>query len=123
MQQIQSLLLDLPVHFSSFSDQDKSLSTQCTLMTENECWISFNVVAGETGTTAYNLQIYGEICIRPDSWWSASLSERESHLFLFLRRRLSRSSQDPHHYSGGFPFHCVHWSGLAGGVEGAGVSP
>lgn len=70
--------------FIFFSDQDKSLSTQCTLMTENECWISFNVVAGETGTTAYNLQIYGEFCIRPDSWRSTCLSERDSHLFLFF---------------------------------------
>lgn len=32
---------------------------QCTMMTENECWISFNVVGGEKGTTAYNLQMYG----------------------------------------------------------------
>lgn len=47
------------IFINTTSDQDKSLSTQCTLMTENECWISFNVVAGETGTTAYNLQIYG----------------------------------------------------------------
>lgn len=52
---------------SPFSDQDRSLSTQCTLMTENECWISFSVVAGETGTTAYNLQIYGGPCVRADS--------------------------------------------------------
>lgn len=33
---------------------------QCTVMTANECWISFNVVGGETGTTAYNLQIHGK---------------------------------------------------------------
>lgn len=45
-------------HF--FSDYDKSSSMHCTLMTENECWISFNVVGGETGIMAYNLQIYGK---------------------------------------------------------------
>lgn len=44
-------------HFHS--DYDKSPSMQCTMMTENECWISFNVVGGEKGTTAYNLQMYG----------------------------------------------------------------
>ncbi|XP_023279369.1 integrin beta-6-like [Seriola lalandi dorsalis] len=44
-------------HF--LSDYNKSPSMPCTLMTENECWISFNVVGGETGTTAYNLQMYG----------------------------------------------------------------
>lgn len=45
-------------HF--LSDYDKSPSTQCTLMMENECWISFNVVGGEAGATAYNLQMYGK---------------------------------------------------------------
>lgn len=30
-------------------------------MTENECQISFNVVASETQTTAYNLQKYGKV--------------------------------------------------------------
>nr|XP_019969056.1 PREDICTED: integrin beta-6-like [Paralichthys olivaceus] len=44
-------------HF--LSDYDKSSSLSCKLMTENECWISFNVVGSETGTTAYNLQMYG----------------------------------------------------------------
>lgn len=108
--------------FIFFLDQDKSLSTQCTLMTENECWISFNVVAGETGTTAYNLQIYGEVCVSPGSQWSQSPCEWESHLVLFPRRRLSGSSQNAHHHSGGLPLHRVHWSDLAGGVEGTGVS-
>lgn len=42
------------------SDYDKSPSMQCTLMMENECWISFNVVGGETGATAYNLQMYSK---------------------------------------------------------------
>ncbi|CAB1458070.1 unnamed protein product [Pleuronectes platessa] len=40
-------------------DYDKTSSLSCTLMTENECWISFDVVESETGTTAYNLQMYG----------------------------------------------------------------
>lgn len=44
----------------SFSDYDKSASLQCTVMTEKECWISFNVVESETRTVAYNLEIYGE---------------------------------------------------------------
>lgn len=43
-----------------FSDYDKRASLQCTVMTENECWISFSVVASETRAIAYNLQIYGE---------------------------------------------------------------
>ncbi|XP_074523046.1 integrin beta-6 [Halichoeres trimaculatus] len=47
------------VSINTTADYDKSASTQCTLMTENECWISFIGVAGETGITAYNLQIYG----------------------------------------------------------------
>ncbi|XP_029954227.1 integrin beta-6 isoform X1 [Salarias fasciatus] len=41
------------------ADYDKSVSLPCTLMMENECWVSFNTMQGETGTTAYNLQIYG----------------------------------------------------------------
>ncbi|XP_031702106.1 integrin beta-6 [Anarrhichthys ocellatus] len=41
------------------ADYDKSASMQCTLMMENECWISFGVVGGETGTTAYDLQMHG----------------------------------------------------------------
>ncbi|XP_037835857.1 integrin beta-6 isoform X2 [Kryptolebias marmoratus] len=41
------------------ADGDKSSSVACTLMMENECWVSFNVVENETGTTAYNLQMYG----------------------------------------------------------------
>lgn len=44
-------------HF--FSDYDKSSSMQCRLMMENECWIAFNVAGSETGTTAYNLHMYG----------------------------------------------------------------
>lgn len=66
-------------HSHFFSDQDNSLSMQCTVMTEDECWISFNVVGGETGTTAYNLQIYGKMYISVDSEtsepnWSPSKS-------------------------------------------------
>lgn len=47
------------ISINTSADYDKSPSMQCTLMTENECWISFNVVGDETGTTAYDLQIYG----------------------------------------------------------------
>ncbi|XP_034536798.1 integrin beta-6 [Notolabrus celidotus] len=47
------------VTINTTADYDKSASMQCTLMTENECWISFSVVAGETGIMAYSLQIYG----------------------------------------------------------------
>uniref|UniRef100_A0A3Q1GM94 Integrin beta n=1 Tax=Acanthochromis polyacanthus TaxID=80966 RepID=A0A3Q1GM94_9TELE len=42
-----------------FSDYDKSRSTPCRLMMENECWMSFHVLQDETGTSAYNPQIYG----------------------------------------------------------------
>ncbi|XP_047436583.1 integrin beta-6 [Mugil cephalus] len=38
---------------------DKSPSMPCSLMMKNECWVSFNVVQDETGSTAYNLQTYG----------------------------------------------------------------
>lgn len=47
--------------FSFHSDYDKNPSMQCKLMMADECWISFNVVGGETGTTAYNLQMYGKL--------------------------------------------------------------
>lgn len=48
----------------SFSDYDKSASLECAVMTENECRISFNVVASETQTTAYDLQMYGKVTAR-----------------------------------------------------------
>uniref|UniRef100_A0A8C4NN09 Integrin beta n=2 Tax=Dicentrarchus labrax TaxID=13489 RepID=A0A8C4NN09_DICLA len=41
------------ISINTTADYDKSSSMQCTLMTENECWISFNVVGGETGTTSH----------------------------------------------------------------------
>lgn len=47
------------ISFNATADYDQSQSLPCTLMMDNECWVSFNVVQGETGTTAYNLQIYG----------------------------------------------------------------
>lgn len=62
----------------SFSDYDKSASLQCAVMTENECRISFNVVASETQTTAYNLQIYGDFTAK-----KTSFSEME---FLYLNQ-------------------------------------
>ncbi|CAF99789.1 unnamed protein product, partial [Tetraodon nigroviridis] len=51
------------ISINTTADYDKSTSLQCTVMTENECQISFNVVASETQTTAYNLRIYG--CPKP----------------------------------------------------------
>lgn len=45
------------------ADYDKGPSTHCTLMTDDECWISFKVVSGDMGTVAYDLEIYG--CPRP----------------------------------------------------------
>ncbi|KAM8895404.1 integrin beta-6 isoform 1-T1 [Spinachia spinachia] len=47
------------ISVNTTADHDRSPSMQCTLMMENECWISFNVVEGETGTTAYDLQMLG----------------------------------------------------------------
>ncbi|XP_061743300.1 integrin beta-6 isoform X1 [Nerophis ophidion] len=37
---------------------EESPSMQCTLMSDNECWISFSVLASDT-TTVYNLHMYG----------------------------------------------------------------
>ncbi|XP_058486137.1 integrin beta-6 [Solea solea] len=49
----------LKIHINT-TDYDNSPSMPCSLMTENECWISFNVMESETGTTtAFNLQMYG----------------------------------------------------------------
>lgn len=70
-------------HSPLFSDYDKSPSMQCTVMTENECWISFNVVGGETGTTAYNLQMYGKFYTpweTDEAKWSSSVSLISSSL-------------------------------------------
>ncbi|KAM9861364.1 integrin beta-6 isoform 2-T2 [Aulostomus maculatus] len=47
------------VSINTTAEYDKSPSKQCTLMTENECWMSFSVEGSETGTTVYNLQMYG----------------------------------------------------------------
>lgn len=47
------------VHIS-LSEYDESQSMQCTLKSENDCLISFSVVAGDMGNTAYNPQIYGK---------------------------------------------------------------
>lgn len=55
---------------------------QCTLMTENECWISFNVVGGEAGTTAYNLQMYGKLYNNVENRSNKREFCRESHLIL-----------------------------------------
>ncbi|XP_028291770.1 integrin beta-6 isoform X1 [Gouania willdenowi] len=47
------------ISINTSAEYDRGSFMPCTLMMENECWISFNVVQGETGTTAYNLQMYG----------------------------------------------------------------
>ncbi|KAM4630011.1 integrin beta-6 [Polymixia lowei] len=46
------------ISINTTTEYDKSHSTQCTLKSENDCRISFNVVVGDIGTTAYNPQIY-----------------------------------------------------------------
>ncbi|XP_054627730.1 integrin beta-6 isoform X2 [Dunckerocampus dactyliophorus] len=46
------------IYINRTAGVDKSPSMQCTLMSENECWISFSVVASDT-TTVYNLHMYG----------------------------------------------------------------
>lgn len=33
---------------------------KCKMMMEDECWVSFNVVGGETGITAYDLLKFGK---------------------------------------------------------------
>lgn len=68
-------------HF--LSEYDKSSSMQCTLMTKNECWISFSVVGSDTGTTVYDLQMHskqnktyktkGSFCMCPI--WSSALHQ------------------------------------------------
>lgn len=47
------------ISINTTADYDKSPSTLCRLMMENECWMSFHVLQDETGTSAYNPQIYG----------------------------------------------------------------
>ncbi|XP_071371827.1 integrin beta-6 [Centroberyx affinis] len=46
------------IYINTTTEYDKSQSTQCTLKTENDCLISFTVVASDMLTTAYNLQMY-----------------------------------------------------------------
>ncbi|XP_069030470.1 integrin beta-6 isoform X2 [Embiotoca jacksoni] len=47
------------ISINTTADYDQSPSMSCMLMMEDECWVSFNVVQGETGPTAFNLQMYG----------------------------------------------------------------
>ncbi|XP_077374277.1 integrin beta-6 [Festucalex cinctus] len=46
------------VYINTTAEVDKSASMQCTLMSENECWISFSVLGGDT-MTVYNPRLYG----------------------------------------------------------------
>ncbi|XP_053722719.1 integrin beta-6 isoform X1 [Synchiropus splendidus] len=47
------------ISFNMTAGHDKSPSIQCTLMTENECWVSFTVVGSDTDTMIYDPQVYG----------------------------------------------------------------
>ncbi|XP_033962154.1 integrin beta-6 [Pseudochaenichthys georgianus] len=47
------------ISINTTADYDKSPSMKCKLMMEDECWVSFNVVGGETGITAYDLLKFG----------------------------------------------------------------
>ncbi|XP_075994607.1 integrin beta-6 [Genypterus blacodes] len=40
------------------AESDRGPPLHCTLKTETDCWISFNVGEGDTGITAFNLQMY-----------------------------------------------------------------
>ncbi|KAK1890806.1 Integrin beta-6 [Dissostichus eleginoides] len=51
------------ISINTTADYDKSPSMKCKLMMEDECWVSFNVVGGETGITAYDLLKFG--CLEP----------------------------------------------------------
>nr|XP_061796037.1 integrin beta-6 [Nerophis lumbriciformis] len=46
------------IYINTTAEVDKSASMQCTLMSENECWISFSVLGGDA-MTVYNPHIYG----------------------------------------------------------------
>ncbi|XP_041701194.1 integrin beta-6 [Coregonus clupeaformis] len=46
------------VFINNSTEYDESQSMLCNLKSENECFISFNVVAGDTGSTVYNLKMY-----------------------------------------------------------------
>ncbi|XP_055785586.1 integrin beta-6-like isoform X1 [Salvelinus fontinalis] len=46
------------VFVNNSTDYDESRSTLCTLKSENNCFISFSVVAGDIGSTVYNLKTY-----------------------------------------------------------------
>ncbi|XP_061609115.1 integrin beta-6 [Phyllopteryx taeniolatus] len=46
------------IYINTTAEVDKSASTRCTMMSENECWISFGVLGGDS-TTVYNLHMYG----------------------------------------------------------------
>ncbi|XP_061526735.1 integrin beta-6 isoform X2 [Phycodurus eques] len=46
------------IYINTTAEVDKSASTRCTMLSENECWISFGVLGGDS-TTVYNLRMYG----------------------------------------------------------------
>ncbi|XP_071185570.1 integrin beta-6-like isoform X4 [Salvelinus alpinus] len=46
------------VFVNNSTEYDESRSTLCTLKSENNCFISFSVVAGDIGSTVYNLKTY-----------------------------------------------------------------
>ena len=100
---------------------DKRPSMQCTLMTENECRISFSVVGSDTGTTAYNLQMNGKLNDKIENRSNKREFKCVPTSHPLSCHRLSWASQHPHDYSGGFPLRRVYRSDPAGCVEGAGV--
>ncbi|CAL8350881.1 unnamed protein product [Merluccius merluccius] len=46
------------ITINTSTELDQRLATQCTLKTDSDCFISFSIVMGELGTSAYNLHIY-----------------------------------------------------------------
>ncbi|XP_061669884.1 integrin beta-6 isoform X2 [Syngnathoides biaculeatus] len=46
------------IYINTTAGVDESASKQCTLMSGNECWISFRVLGGDA-MTVYNLHMYG----------------------------------------------------------------
>ncbi|XP_029522422.2 integrin beta-6-like isoform X4 [Oncorhynchus nerka] len=46
------------IFVNNSTEYDESRSTLCTLKSENNCFISFSVVAGDAGSTVHNLKMY-----------------------------------------------------------------
>lgn len=108
----------------SFTDWNKSSSVACRLMMDNECWVSFNAVESEKGTTAYKLQMYGKFYNKTTEIWIKIKNIRvPAPSQPFSITRMSRDPKYPHDHSGGLPFCCLHRPDIAGCVESSGVGP